>query len=102
MRSISKKTQFLVPAILLTACLALVAATTVTPVSAAEKTPKCSEVGQGQAQRMCPPAATPTTGLCAVNTDCSATQTPGKMVCQPASDCAPAKPAGPAKGKQKK
>jgi hypothetical protein len=102
MRNVSKKTQFMLPAILLTACLALLAAMTLTPVSAAEKTPKGSEVGQGQAQRMCPPAATPATGLCAVNTDCSTPQTSGKTVCQPASDCAPAKPAAPAKGKQKK
>jgi hypothetical protein len=102
MRHTHNKTRFLVPAILLTACFSLVATMALTPVSAAEKIMKGSEQGQGQSQRMCPPASTPGTSSCMVSIDCPSIKSPGKTVCQATIDCPPAKPAEPEKEKKKK
>jgi hypothetical protein len=81
-------------------CFSLVAAMTLAPAGAAEKTMKGAEQGQGQ--QMCPPTSITGTSTCTVNIDCPPIKSPGITTCQATIDCPPPKPAKPEKGKKTK
>jgi hypothetical protein len=101
MRHHNQKTQFWVPALVLTASFFLVAAMALTPALAAEKTTKEAEPGLCQGQTTCPPPAAPGKSTCSVVIDCPPIQSSGKTVCKATIDCPPVEPAKPVKGKKK-